>query len=64
MTRYPWGVGYYDMAGPEVVPVEFKMAPAVLQEYGYKTHALGKWNLGHYLKPYTPTRPVTPLSNR
>ena len=44
--RYPWGVGYYDMHGPEVVPVDFKMTPALLKPLGYETHALGKWNLG------------------
>ena len=55
--RYPFGVGYYDMKGPEVVPVDFKMTPLVLREQaGYTTAMLGKWNLGHQLFPYTPTR--------
>jgi len=55
--RYPWGVGYYDMHGPEVVPVGFDMTPALLRKHGnYSTAMLGKWNLGHQLFPYTPTR--------
>ena len=54
--RYPWGVGYYDMKGPEAVPLEYQMLPAVLKEqYGYETHAVGKWNLGNIVKDYTPT---------
>ena len=33
-SRYPWGVGYYDMKGPEAVPLDFKMLPALLKEQG------------------------------
>jgi arylsulfatase B len=45
------------MKGPEVVPVEFKLTPELLREHaGYATAMLGKWNLGHTLFPYTPTR--------
>jgi arylsulfatase A-like enzyme len=54
--RYPFGVGYYDMKGPEVVPTSFDLTPALLKKVGYTTAALGKWNLGHQLYPYTPTR--------
>ena len=54
--RYPWSVGYYDMQGDEAVPLQYKMLPLLLQESGlYKTHALGKWNLGNTVKAYTPT---------
>jgi arylsulfatase A-like enzyme len=54
--RYPWGVGYYDMKGPLAVPLDFAMLPKLLQDqYGYETHACGKWNLGDDLKEYTPT---------
>jgi len=58
--RYPWGVGYYDMQGSEAVPLPseggYEMLPAVLKKHvGYETHALGKWNLGHLTKEYTPT---------
>ena len=54
--RYPWGVGYYDMKGPEAVPLDFEMLPALLKKQrGYQTHAVGKWNLGNLVKAYTPT---------
>ena len=54
--RYPWGVGYYDMHGPEVVPMDYKLVPELMKEAGFVTAAVGKWNLGHVLKPFTPTR--------
>ena len=55
--RYPWGVGYYDMKGPEVVPMEYQLLPQLLRQHaGYATAMLGKWNLGHSLFPHTPTR--------
>ena len=56
--RYPWGVGYYDMKGPSLsIPQDFKLVSDVLSEHGsYETHAIGKWNLGHHIKPLTPTR--------
>ena len=53
--RYPWAMGYYDMEGQEAVPLEYTMLPEVLQRNGWSTHALGKWNLGHLVKEYTPT---------
>jgi arylsulfatase B len=53
--RYPWGVGYYDMKGPEMVPLSFVMLPQLLHDMGFATHALGKWNLGNLVKDFTPT---------
>ena len=41
--RYPWGIGYYDMKGPEMVPLSFVMLPKLLHDMGFATHALGKW---------------------
>jgi arylsulfatase A-like enzyme len=41
--RYSWGVGYYDMKGPLVVPTAFKLVPELLGELGWRTHAIGKW---------------------
>ena len=29
--------------------------PEVLHSIGYVTHAVGKWDLGHYARPYWPT---------
>jgi len=54
--RYPWGVGYYDMVGPLVVPLEYTLLPGLLKDnYGYETLAVGKWNLGDVVKDMTPT---------
>lgn len=53
--RYPWGVGYYDMTGQELVSLDTTMLPALLKTEGYSTHAIGKWNLGMLTKQYTPT---------
>lgn len=53
--RYPWGIGYYDMKGPEMVPLSFVMLPQLLHDMGWATHALGKWNLGNLVKDFTPT---------
>ncbi|XP_031548695.1 uncharacterized protein LOC116286353 [Actinia tenebrosa] len=37
------------------VPLEEKFLPQYLREQGYKTHAVGKWQLGFFSKEYTPT---------
>ena len=33
--RYPWGVGYYDMKGPEAVPLGFRLVAELLRDAGY-----------------------------
>ena len=38
--RYPWGVGYYDMKGPEAIPLGFKLVANLLADAGYETHAI------------------------
>lgn len=53
--RYPWRTGYYSIPSSEAVPLAVTMLPEVLQKYGYRTHAIGKWHLGFRLKEYTPT---------
>ena len=32
--RYPWGVGYYEMKGPEAGPLTYRMLPDVLRSQG------------------------------
>eukprot|EP01006_Ploeotia_vitrea_P031042 TRINITY_DN63366_c0_g1_i1.p1 TRINITY_DN63366_c0_g1~~TRINITY_DN63366_c0_g1_i1.p1 ORF type:complete len:567 (+),score=65.36 TRINITY_DN63366_c0_g1_i1:53-1753(+) len=53
--RYPWGIGYFDMHGPEAPPLDYKLLPQLLKPHGYNTHAIGKWDLGYWLKQLTPT---------
>ena len=33
--RYPWGVGYYDMRGPEAIPLDFKLVADLLHDAGW-----------------------------
>jgi hypothetical protein len=42
--RYPWRMGYYDMKGPELLPLDTTLLPQLLR--GHATAAVGKWNLG------------------
>jgi len=54
--RYPWGAGFYDMATDnDHTTANFTLYPALLQAAGYKTHALGKWDVGWMLRAATPT---------
>ena len=39
-----WGLG-----------LDETILPQYLKQQGYRTHAIGKWNLGHYAKEFTPT---------
>ena len=41
--RYPWGVGFYDMKGPLMVPLDTIMLPRIMRDMGYRTHAIGKF---------------------
>ncbi len=41
----PWGL-----------PLHIKLLPQYLKDEGYKTHAVGKWHLGHFTSDYTPEK--------
>ena len=59
--RYPWGVGFYDMDDSRFgdsfhcVNPDTKMLPALLQQQGYETHAIGKWDVGYIKRHCLPT---------
>jgi len=38
------------------IPLGHRLLPEVLKEYGYETHAVGKWNVGHCNEVYVPWR--------
>jgi arylsulfatase A-like enzyme len=54
--RYPWGAGFYDMnADNDHTTTNFTLYPKLLQAAGYKTHALGKWDVGFMVRNATAT---------
>lgn len=44
MEPEPWGL-----------PLNETLLPEHLNKLGYVSHAVGKWHLGYFKKPYTPT---------
>ena len=54
--RYPWGAGFYDMSPDnEHTTTNFTLYPALLQRAGFKTHAIGKYDVGFMVKNATAT---------
>ena len=54
--RYPWGAGFYDMsADDDHCTTNSTALPQLLKPLGYKTHALGKWDVGYAKKECSPT---------
>ena len=54
--RYPWAAGFYDMSeDTNHCTTNSTALPALLKPLGYKTHALGKWDVGFMQKECSPT---------
>ena len=58
--RYPMRYGLQTLsilpANAHGLPTEERLLPEALREAGYRTVALGTWQLGHHRKEYWPTR--------
>ena len=54
--RYSWGAGFYDMkADTNHCTKQFTALPQLLRMAGYRTHALGKWDVGFLHGECSPT---------
>jgi len=54
--RYPWAAGFYDMSqDTDHCTTNSTALPQLLKPLGYKTHALGKWDVGFMQKRCSPT---------
>jgi len=54
--RYPWGAGFYDMnADTNHCTTNYTALPELLKREGYRTHALGKWDVGFLEKKCSAT---------
>ena len=54
--RYPWGAGFYDMTRDEDhCTRNFTLIPQLMKDNGYRTHAIGKWDVGFAKKECSPT---------
>ena len=40
---------------PYGLQLDVTLLPEYLNQLGFKSHAVGKWHLGHYTKEHTPT---------
>lgn len=55
--RLAFKYGYYANPSDDGgVPTNYTMVPRVLQQQGYRTHALGKWHCGFRTPAHTPTQ--------
>ena len=55
--RYPWGIGWYDMSSDgDHCTQEYTLLPELLRRQNYRTHALGKWDVGFAEARCHPTR--------
>ena len=65
---YPIHIGKQDSSKskrylePTGISVNYKLLPEKLQDLGYDTHLVGKWDLGYCHESYTPTKEALILS--
>lgn len=56
--RYPLHTGLHNIISDistASLPLDEETLPSILRTVGYKTHAVGKWHVGHAKWEYTPT---------